>query len=294
MQTDWQCPLCLYRSENRNGLGHDSLHDTCVPARAGKPQHTLKGGKKMRAILTLVAALTGLALVCGGAVALTFTDDFEAGMGNWSAATGVVDWVTTQNKVPDGSGHSAYCDLSLDRVYHDLGVEADGWFKFGVWIYDDTMTRTYAQVCGYSGSGYNLASPGSAQQLFAIGKYNSNTAPYVYDATKYQARVLYSNGPDAAGWFNLPGSVRSVGWHKFEVERLANTDVNFYFDGGLSRTFVGAKYFSMDSLTLGFGTTSTSNGNTWYDGVEFVPEPGSLLALGTGLIALVGIRRRRA
>ena len=66
-------------------------------------------------------------------------------------------------------------------------------------------------------------------QLLAIGKYGAVTLPgEVWDGTKYQGRVTFGS---SAGWFNLDGPgapSRSLGWHKFAIERLADeTTINF-------------------------------------------------------------------
>ncbi len=59
--------------------------------------------------------------------------------------------------------------------------------------------------------------------------------------------------------------------------------VNAGIGSGWSGTFTGA----VDNITFGFnGTYTTYN-------FEVVPEPASMLALGSGLIGLLGLRRRK-
>ena len=59
--------------------------------------------------------------------------------------------------------------------------------------------------------------------------------------------------------------------------------VNAGIGSGWNGTFTGA----VDNITFGFnGTYTTYN-------FEVVPEPASMLALGSGLIGLLGLRRRK-
>jgi len=227
---------------------------------------------------TVFMSLLTVAVACAGASAqmqMIFLDDFEtdpfAGpTPRWPTASGCTPmaWDTGKNVVPTGSGHSIYADLSLDRVYRNLNVTPEPNGVRGTWwIYDDSMTRAYGQLLAYTGAGFGL---GDNEQLYAAGKYNSTTMPgdLVWLSTKYQGRVLYPSS--TMGWFNLsaPGSPnRSAGWHQFDIEVTSDGMARFYVDGVLSRTITGATVKTIDSVTLGFGTTSSSNGNAWYDGV---------------------------
>ncbi len=232
-----------------------------------------------------------------------FYDDFETGdIARWTTSgTSPLLIDNTHNGVPGTGVFSAHATLSLNRMHHNIiadngGVELSGASTFTAWIYDDTMTRAYVQALGYSGVGLpngGTTADGTLNQLLAIGKYSSVTAPgEVFDATRYQARVVSGS---FAGWFNLngPGAPnRSPGWHKFTIERLAdNTTINFYVDDILSRTVAGTTAQSWDTITMGFGTSSSSNGDAWYDGISvaIVPEP-SVLALA--LLGALGVAAR--
>jgi len=259
-----------------------------------------------------ICLLSGCVAAClaqSASSQVIFSDNFESGnLNNWTASGAsplAID--NTQNTVPGGGSFSAYANLSLNRMHHNIiadngGVELSGWSSFTAWIYDSTMTRPYVQALSYSGTGLpngGTTADGSLSQLLAVGKYSSVTmAGEVYDATKYQARVLAGA---SSGWFNLndPGAPsRSTGWHKFTIERLADdTTLNFYVDDILSRTITGATAGSWDTITMGFGTTSTSNGDAWYDGfaLSIVPEPSAATfgLLGLLALALRSVSRRR-
>src|ERR1039458_2204596 len=202
-----------------------------------------------------------------------FHDDFESGtLNNWTVASGTNMTIdSTRNVDPAGWGrYSAHSTASEVRLYHNLtgdngGAEVDGASTLTTWIYDGTMTRTYVQALGYSGAGYNS---GALDQLWGIGKYTSVSLPGdVYDPTKYQGRVLYGANE---GWFNLnlPGCPsRSSGLHEFTISREADdTTIDFYVDGILGREITGSRPETWDSITIGFGFSSSSNGEHWSDG----------------------------
>jgi hypothetical protein len=97
-----------------------------------------------------------------------------------------------------------------------------------------------------------------------------------YDGTKYQGRI--ASGPNA-GWFNLngPGAPsRSTGWHKFEIERLADSStVNWYVDGVLARSFTGLTSPGWDSVVIGSVGAGSTSGEAWFDDlmVEYYDPP---------------------
>jgi hypothetical protein len=203
--------------------------------------------------------------------AIVFQDDFEAcDLSGWMVAASPateLDGSHAQNHTP-GGGCSARVSHSSDKMYHNWGVKVAGRMRATWWIYDAEQTRVYAEVRAHTGAGYTDGS--GMQQLFAAGKYNSVTlSGELWDANKYQGRV--SSGTQV-GWFNLnaPGAPnRSTGWHKFEVERLADgTTINFYVDGLLGRTITGATEAMIDSVLIGSAAMGSTEGEAWIDDVQ--------------------------
>ncbi len=208
-----------------------------------------------------------------------FGDEFESGsMSNWTVLSGntALTISTAQNQTPGGS-KSALVTSSLNKMYRNLGAEVQNRAKVTFWIYDDNgaQHRVYGEVRSYTGAGY----PGTLQQLFAIGRYGTGfgtgtgtLAGEVVNTAKYQGRIVAGSN---TGWFNLNAN-RTVGWHKFEIERAADgTTMNFYVDGALDRTITSATYATWDSVTIGSVGASGTTGNAWFDDVnaEYTSSP---------------------
>jgi hypothetical protein len=265
----------------------------------------------MRFFTFLAAALVAVVLSTASSAAIIFSDDFESGsMSNWTTTgTNPLDISNAQNVVPAGGTYSALMNTSIDRMHHNLiadngGSELSGYSTFTSYIYDTAAaTRIFNEVRGYSGgtglpNGGTTAS-GTLAQLLAIGKYNTVTMPgEVYNGNKYQARIVYPSA--TMGWFNLdgPGSPnRSLGWHKFTIERLADdTTINFYVDDILSRTIAGTTAQSWDTVVMGPGLGSTV-GDAWIDGISIdngivIPEPTAIVLAGLACASLCAFRRR--
>jgi Peptidase family M23/Immunoglobulin domain/Immunoglobulin I-set domain len=202
-----------------------------------------------------------------------FSDTFESGtLSNWLSAGSALAISTAQNHTTGGT-YSAYLNSTLNKMYHNLGQEVESHARATFWIYDSTQTRTMGEVRSYSGGGYTN---GSLQQVFAIGRYHigfgtgtGSLATEVLNTNFYQGRVVTGTN---TGYFNLnnagtPG--RSAGWHKFEIERLADgTTINFYVDGVLGRQIPDATYAPYDSVTIGSVAAGSTAGDSWFDDVK--------------------------
>jgi len=217
------------------------------------------------------ATSSGAALAVNAVIA--FYDDFEYDAINWTNFVSPATELTVSTAQSVSPTRSAYVNSSWDRMYRNLGVSVNGRLRITAWIYDSTQPRSFVDVRGYTGGGYNQ---GSLVQLFCAGKYNTVTMPgedstVSYINSHYQGRVVSGS---STGWFNLnnagaPG--RSTGWHKFVIERRADgTTVDFYVDDILSRTVTGTTLSSLDSAAIGsVGSGGTEVlGDSWIDNVK--------------------------
>jgi hypothetical protein len=211
--------------------------------------------------------------------AVIFKDDFESGtLTNWTTAAspGTTLGISVAQNHTSGGSRSAGQDNTTDYMYHNFGGYS-GHTRASYYWYDDGVytNKSYLEVRCYSGGSY----PGSLTQVLAIGKYNNvgaNTGD-TWDSKKYQFRVLY---PSASyGWMNCAtntsGGMRSTGWHKFSIERLADgTTINFTVDDVATRTITGT--LAADWNTILIGTGSGANPLTAYFDdvlVEYFDKP---------------------
>lgn len=171
---------------------------------------------------------------------------------------------------------------------------------------------------------YELPTPSALANLTALGfdwyRSSSSTAPawiapalalYV-ESTNKSAYVIWE-----AAYNGFSGSVPADTWTtsnvldnmfwstcggSWELKTLAEFNTScFGGDGSVSylTTFLGFGYTgttfdgAVDNVTLGFGTAPATVFNFEPDAAS-VPEPASILLVGTCLAAAVGARRRRA
>lgn len=222
--------------------------------------------------------------------AVIVTENWESGAGSWvdgaAGAAIVNDSVTNllgagnhAIKVP---GSAASGDIGTKLL--TLAATTDpNW----VITYDfySTGTRDYLQIIGNN-------SGGSLAQLIVLGHYNAGV-----DYTKYNYRVAFGS----VNWQDTTLTRSTNKWHAMKIEQIYNpgdatATVNFYIDNSFLATAATSAINGVSVLKAGSGLTN-GGGPAYFDNIVLtsgaIPEPGSMLALGAGMIGLLGVIRRR-
>lgn len=223
----------------------------------------------------------------------SFYDNFEAVTLNpfWTTVQqyGAVSLTNSVNHTPGGSQSLAFTSSSGGQRYiqliHNFGEEVKG--KFSVWFYD--------------------VAPGQEtlyEQMLLANSVNGNTLgigtmdfdAFCYTASLYAPPNTY--GPNAnCGIYPQITTTdfhRAGGWHNLTVDVGPNS-INWTIDG--INVFSLAGDYSFDTLYLNeSGPYWRPNTYSYWDDFSYdapVPEAGTLMMVGSGLLTTLGILRRK-
>ena len=228
-------------------------------------------------------------------------------------------WATaSEYSIPQLAGSTKYAtgrsardwdSDAIDLAYH-LGSYMQGNFKVDWNFYDPLGTTgtptnytdnlALAFIPGVpsdkdmsSSDSYNWS--GAGLQRIQVGA--STTTAGSFNKNVYQVRCLgYTDGYNSGNWFNT-SVTRTIGWHSGEIlvgSKLAD-GTNL-----ITISIDGTQVFQRNSTNnLGYNLLELSSAMTSSPGafdnvtISTVPEPGALLALGSGLVGLLGMIKRR-
>lgn len=224
-----------------------------------------------------------LIATCFAASAATWlTEMFESGQNGWTALNG--SYVAAAAPVPHGLSfkNAVGSTTRISKGFTGSGTKYILKFNF----YDSSVATNTTRSFG--GFAQNAAAPATNGALFRLG--NNNQAKY---QVHYWTTALQTIDT---------GITRSVGWHSVTlIMDTAAKTLQWKLDNTTSALISNPNILAPNCVVLGYnysnGTGTTPDVSVYYDEIEVgdgvIPEPSSMLALGSGLLGLLGILRRR-